>query len=209
MRKPKVLLCVLCGRERETWINPALFRALLHLQDERFDVTVDLAYDLKPHEFARNHCVMNAKARGYDYLCMVDNDMVLPGNFGHILHEAIASGKAVVGLKAGAFCWTGNDLRMLSCHDNGQVDGNFRRTGVVGGGCLIISSQVWKTIPKGPWFRWVVNDDEWCSTKTSEDLFFCELVQEHGLEVWTHKTAAGHLKTIDLTGICKTMGLDK
>jgi hypothetical protein len=208
MSKPRVLLYVLCGRERDTWINPALFSSLLHLQDKRFDVTVDLAYDLKPHAAARNHCLMNAKHGGYTHLCMVDNDMVLPGNFRDVLHEVISSEKHVVGLKAGALNDDGS-FRMLSCHDNGMVDGNFRRTGVVGGGVLIISSQVWRAIPKGPWFRWLVNEDEWTTRKMSEDVYFCELVQGHGLEVWTHKQAAGHLKTIDLTKVCERMGLDK
>jgi hypothetical protein len=209
MSKPRVLLYVLCGRERDSWINPALFRSVQVLRDDkRLDVTVDIAYDLKPYERARNYCVMNAKHGGYTHLVQIDNDIVPPSNFRDVLHEVISSGKHVVGLKYGAL----NDdasFRMLSCHDNGMVDGNFRRTGVVGGGVLIISSQVWRTIPKGPWFRWLVNDDEWTTRKMSEDVYFCEMVQAHGLEVWTHKQAAGHLKTTDLSDICKIVGLDK
>ncbi|MGA2387511.1 MAG: hypothetical protein ABSF97_01020 [Candidatus Sulfotelmatobacter sp.] len=207
-KKPRVLLYVLCGRERSDWLNPALACSLLHLQDKRFDVTVDFAYDLKPYERARNQCMMNAKHGGYDLLCEVDNDMILPDNFQDILHEVIISGKHVVGLKAGAFADNGS-LNVLSCHDNGRVEGDFRRTGIVGSGVLIISSQVWRAIPKGPWFRWLVNEDEWTTRKMSEDVYFCELVQGHGLEVWTHKQAAGHLKTIDLTKVCERMGLDK
>lgn len=207
MSKPRILLYVLCGRERDTWVNPALCRALARLQDARFDTTVDFAYDLKPHEHARNHCVMNAKHGGYTHLCMIDNDMVLPGNFRDVLHEVTTSGKSVVGLKAGALNDDGS-FRMLSCHDNGMADGNFRRTGQVGGGVLIISAEVWHKVP-GPWFRWLVNEDEWTTRKMSEDTFFCELVQAHGLAVWTHRQAAGHLKTMDLTAMCKTMGLDR
>ena len=121
MSKPRVLVCVLCGRERDSWINPALFRSLLNLQDARFDVTIDLAYDLKPYEFARNTCMMNAKLGGYDYLVQIDNDMVLPAAFADVLHETVSSGKHVVGLKAGAFDDDGS-LRMLSCHYNGMVE---------------------------------------------------------------------------------------
>ncbi len=208
MGKPRILLYVLCGRERDTWVNPALCRQLLQLQDARFDVTVDFAYDLKPHERARNHCVMNAKHGSYTHLCMIDNDMILPAKFANVLHETVSSGKAVVGLKYGALAWEGEGLRMLACHDNGPVDGNFRRTGQVGGGVLIISADVWRKVP-GPWFRWLVNDDEWTSQRISEDLYFCELVQAQGFEVWTHKQAAGHLKTMDLTAMCKTLGMDR
>lgn len=207
MSKPRILVCVLCGRERDTWVNPLLFLSLLNLRDERYDVTVDTAYDLKPHAFVRNNCVTKAKHGGYDYLVQIDNDMVLPGNFANILQEVVTSGKAVVGLKYGAIC-DDRSLTMLSCHDSGRVDGNFRRTGIVGGGVLIISSQVWTTIPKGPWFRWLVNEDEWSTRNMSEDVYFCELAQAHGLEVWTHKQAAGHLKTIDLTQIAGQLGLN-
>lgn len=205
-RKPSVLVSVLCGRERDTWINPALFMSLLNLRHSSFDVVIETAYDMKPHEYARNTCVLRAQAVGYTHLCMVDNDMVLPGNFDQILAEVITSGKAVVGLQYGALEDNGG-LKMLSCHDNGHVDGNFRRTGLVGGGVLIINADVWGKIP-GPWFRWLSDGSEISKGKISEDYYFCELVQENGLEVWTHKQAAGHLKTLDITSVCKKLALD-
>ena len=51
--------------------------------------------------------------------------------------------------------------------------------------------------PRGPWFRWLVNEDEVLSRKLGEDFYFCQLVQEHGLTVWTHERVAGHLKTVN------------
>ncbi len=81
-----MLVCVLCGRERYSCINPALFRSLLNLQYARFYVTIDLAYYLKPYEFARYTCMIYAKFCGYDYLVQIDNDMVLPAAFADVLH---------------------------------------------------------------------------------------------------------------------------
>ena len=87
-------------------------------------------------------------------------------------------------------------------------EGNFRRTGLVGGGVLVLSSEVWHKIPNGPWFRWLW-EGELSMCRASEDTFFAELAQQHGLEVWTHKQTAGHLKTVDLTELAKMMGFDK
>jgi hypothetical protein len=197
--KPRVLIYVLCGHERTAWICPPLFSALFNLKDERLDITVDLANGFRPFERARNWSVIQARDRGFDALVMIDNDMVLPENFADIIHESITSGKPVVGLKAGA---THDDGRLwvTACHDNGRLDGNFRRTGFVGSGVLFISSEVWQKIPTGPWFRWLSNDDEEGTPKTSEDFYFCELVQ---------KDAAGHLKTLNVTRVCQALGRDK
>jgi hypothetical protein len=78
----------------------------------------------------------------------------------------------------------------------------------VGSGVLFISSEVWKKIP-GPWFRWIVNDDEETTQVMGEDYYFCELVQRHGLQVWTHNDMAGHLKTLNVTRVCEALGRDK
>jgi hypothetical protein len=64
--KPRVLIFVLCGRERSDWINPGLFLALLRLRSERLDITVNCAYDFKPYETARNWCVQQARAQHAD-----------------------------------------------------------------------------------------------------------------------------------------------
>jgi hypothetical protein len=195
--KPQILCCILCGPERTDWINPSLCYALLKLQrDSRFDLTVEMTYNKRPVEHARNQCVVNARARGVDYLVQIDNDMVLPFDFGSILHEAILTGKAVVALAYGALLPEGPQIIP---GDNGPRDGEFKETGCAGGGVLIISSEVWRVIPRGPWFQWLTNSDECLSRKLSEDYYFCELVREHGLKVWTHQRHAGHLKSSDAT----------
>lgn len=193
----KVLVCVLCSTERSGWINPSLCCSLLGLQqDPRFDLTVEMVRDKMPVEHARNLAMVSARARGVDAAVMFDNDNVPPADFADILHDAIVTGKDVVSLPSGVLLETGPQIIPA---DNGARDGNFRTTGCAGGGVLIVSSEVWRRVPRGPWFRWLTNDDEVLSRKLGEDYFFCELVQQHGMTVWTHEHVAGHLKTTELT----------
>jgi hypothetical protein len=201
----KILVCVLCSTERTGWLNPWLCSSLLTLQrDPRFSVTVEMiGDDFRPIQHARNACVWKARQMGADVCIQMDNDNVPPSDFGDILNEAISTNKHVVALGYGA--WLPEGPALLSCHDNGPKDGNFRITGVGGGGCLIISSEVWRVIEHGPWFRWLTNDDELQTRKMGEDYYFCEMVQAHGLKVWTHKRLAAHLKTRDATSAIQAL----
>jgi len=195
--KKKIVVCVLCSTERGGWINPSLFRSLLQLQqDARFEFEFEMVCDVAPVATARNTAIVRARAHGADVCVMLDNDMVLPANFADILHDAVTTQKDVVSLGAGV--WLEEGPRIIP-GDNGPQDGQFRQTGCAGGGVLIISSKVWHVIERGPWFRWLTNDDEVGSRRLGEDYYFCELVHAHGMTVWTHQRVAGHLKTSDAT----------
>lgn len=182
-------------------MNPWLCSALLRLQqDQRFDLAVWMAKDLRPTEFARNSCIAQARESGAVVCVQIDHDMTLPPTFGDILHDAIATDKAVVSLPSGIFPPEG--LQVIP-GDNGKPDGQFRQTGGAGAGILIVNAEVWRAI-LGPWFRWLTNDDELGSRRLGEDYYFCELVHEHGLKVWTHQCVSGHLKTVNLTPLALT-----
>jgi hypothetical protein len=165
-------------------------------QDPRFDIVIEMVKDRRPVEHARNLCIVTARAFNADVCIQVDNDMTLPGDFADIVYEALAFGKHVVSLPSG--CLLPEGPAMIP-GDNGPADGQFRECGRGGSGVLVIGAEVWRKIPRGPWFRWVTNDDEVLSRALSEDYYFCQLVQEHGLTVWTHQHVAGHLKTTDAT----------
>jgi hypothetical protein len=198
--KPKVAVFVLCSTERTGWVNPYLVSSLMRLsRDSRLDIQVGMVIDRSPVEHARNLCVVDSRGRRADMCIQIDNDMTLPSNFADIVLEAHETGKAVVTLAYGTLPADGP--KMIP-EDQGPSDGNFRQTERGGGGVLIISSEVWRAIPIGPWFRWLVNDDETLSRHVSEDYYFCWLMQTNGLKVWTHQAVAGHLKTDDATKWC-------
>ncbi|HEX3740237.1 MAG TPA: hypothetical protein VHV29_10980 [Terriglobales bacterium] len=74
----------------------------------------------------------------------------------------------------------------------------------------MVHRSVWQKIPRGPWFRW--NHGEPTETLDKgpngcgEDVYFCRLVREHGLKVWTHAQLAGHYRNVDLTAMTITLG---
>lgn len=196
MNRPKILVCVLTSTERDGWVNPSLCELLLALQgDSRFDLTVQMVTDKRPFHYARNLCIRRAQLERADYCVQIDNDIVPPANFADILHAAIVTGKAVVGLEY-AVRFDSGWKRIPGL--NGPRDGQFRAPGNLGGGALIIKRDVWEKI-RGPWFLWVAENDELAECKLSEDSFFCELAMRHGFTVWTHDSAAGHLKCVDVT----------
>jgi hypothetical protein len=203
MSKPKILVCVIVQSERYGWVNPDLCGALLRLQlDTRFDLSFKMAKHPFRVEHARNMCMLDARSRGVNLLVQIDNDNTLPPNFGDILHETISTRKAVVVLGYGIPFPAHEGGPQIIPNDYGMLEGNFRVAGGGGGGVMLISSEVWKVIPRGPWFRWLTNEDEVESRRLGEDYYFAELVAKHGLRVWTHEHAlAGHWKTMNVTPI--------
>jgi hypothetical protein len=200
--RPRILILVLCGTERCGWVNPLLFEALLALQlaDKGYSLAIDTLFSFDRVEVARNRGVQYARDTGADFLVMVDNDMVLPKDFAGALEQIVSSGKPVVSFPS-ARAFVGGEVELLTPQDNGVVEGDFQQTGQAGSGVMVISSEVWRKIPRGPWFRWPTNDDELLSRQFSEDIYFCGLVQQHGLTVWVHRSIAGHLKTSDITSL--------
>lgn len=74
------------------------------------------------------------------------------------------------------------DLKPLAQWEEGliQVD-------AVGTGAILIARQVFETIPGPPWFYYEYNnvhEDRW----TTEDIVFCWLCREHGIDIWCDTT---------------------
>ena len=211
--KHKIIISVLCGPERERWINPRLFDSLIALQwDSRFSILISNTYGFNRYEVARNRALQMARDNNPDALVQIDNDMVLPTQFGDVLSDAIASEKDVVGFPSARALLHGGHVtpesrifarcvEALSPPERQGNCGEFVRARHVGTGVLIIRAEVWRRIPRGPWFKWLAADDELLSPRVAEDYYFCELAEKHGLSVWSHRSVAGHLKTIDITNV--------
>lgn len=208
--KPKVLVCVLTGSERQQWPAPELALMLFNMgHDPRFDVQIANVKDAHPVEVARNHTIKLARDRGFDWLVSLDNDNFMPvGTPLDIIAAAGPQQQSVIGLtyavkSSESAC---NLYPPPEC--GGKIEGLFQEVSAVGGGVLIVHRRVWEKIPRGPWFRWQHGADTETLDKSNggcgEDVYFCNLVRQRGLRVWTHRELlAGHYRTTNVTAMVR------
>ena len=165
MSKPKVLVSILTGVERQNWINPDLSINLVQMaRDSRFTVNYFPVRDARPWDTARNITVRMARELNVDWILSFDNDNFMQCNPLDII-AAAGKDKHVIGVDYGGGSCTGiitqNDGRhgyamfshMSPPVPNGAIDGPFKEVNHVPGGVLMIRNTVWQQIP-GPWFVW-------------------------------------------------------
>lgn len=147
---------------------------------------------------ARISACEKAISYGVEWLLMVDSDTVLPQDaldnmlehdadvcLGYYQHKRGKEGMTCL-WKFGN--WTskymGNELRALHAMGTDKI-----RVQGGGMGCTLIRTSILKKLPK-PWFRWVVRPD---GSETGEDVYFCNLCKEHGIEIYADtRVACGH-----------------
>jgi hypothetical protein len=205
--KPKVVVCVLTGLERESWINPELAVNLITMvRDPRFEVVYYPVQDVRPRETARNVTVVTARQNNADWLISFDNDNFTHCNPLDVIAEAgpnqhiIGLTYAIVAGKTGIAA--APEYKLLPDRIYAD-DGAFSEVEFVSGGCLMVRNTVWKKIPTGPWFRRLLAENELLAPqRCSEDAYFCALARQQGFKVWTHtQQLAGHYRTTDVTGM--------
>src|SRR5215472_12523672 len=103
MNQP-VAVIILCGRERESWINPALLMRVVECIYDGSQIRRPVAFDLKcgvrPVERARNQIVGEFLKSPASWLVMVDNDVIPPAHFLKLIDQAEAEGKFLFGIPA-------------------------------------------------------------------------------------------------------------
>lgn len=225
MSKPKVMLAILTGIERQQWCNAELLRNVFNMaKDPRFDVVLYPVSDVRPWDAARNLTIVAARQANADWLLSVDNDNFYyahPHTPLDIIAEA-GGDQRIIGLTYATGTGTsqnGDAYRIFPTICAGA--GPFREVESVGGGTLIIHKTVWEKIP-GPWFLSQHADSETllpgrctCGSPEDgphrahsardisacpEDIYFCRRAGQHGFKVWTHtQRLAGHYRTTDIT----------
>lgn len=191
MQATKVLVCVLCGPERNGWINPRLCETLLRMpRSQRFAVTVEFIYGSHGVDRARNIAIDKAREQQADWLIQIDNDMTI-GDPLSILAEADALALDIVAVSAAISKAEGSYQANVDLA--GERRGNFMRVSSAGAGVLMLRSSVWQKMPKAPLFLW--------SSDCGEDVYFARLAQGFGFTIWTHASLAGHLKTVDISSL--------
>ena len=191
--KPSVLVCVLCGPERDHWINPRLVVTLLKMQsDNRFTVEIEFIHGMHGIDRARNLAIDKAREIQADWLMQIDNDISHAAPL-DVLAEANGAGLDIIAVSSGLSLKEGTYQPNVDLA--GDRCGNFMRVSNAGAGLLMIRSSVWNKLPKGPLFVW--------SADCGEDVYFARLAQALGFKLWTHASLADHFKTVNITSLLK------
>ena len=161
---------------------------------------------------ARNKIAQKAIDGDFDYVLMVDNDVVLPkavlvnllddaklvtlGSYAHRDNDNIYRGRTCVcklyddeGKKHFNYPldseYTAQELSGL--RDNGQYKVEIHGGGM---GCAFIKTDVFRMIAY-PWYDWVNYKSR---RMLSEDLYFCEQCKKRGIKIYTDtRVTCGHM----------------
>lgn len=156
---------------------------------------------------ARNNIAQQAIDESADYVLMVDNDITLPGDaLRHLLEDpkdvclGYYAHRNAENLYDGKVCVCRNDGEFNYTHQHTAAElMEMRRAGIYklqvhggGMGCALIRTEIFRNL-KYPWFAWVNYNDEKRGV-LSEDLYFCEQCNQHGIPVYTDtRVGCGHL----------------
>ncbi len=156
------MISVLCGRERDGWINPGLagrlFQAIADGAASRRIVAVDLIEGVYPVENARNQAVLNFLRSPFQWLLMMDNDVIPPPNFLKIITEAEGEGKFLFGVPTPMIGDAGPQWNVahredeLHCAFHKTLPEGWHRCDFLGGAFLAARRPVFETI-KNNWFE--------------------------------------------------------
>jgi hypothetical protein len=180
-----VAVIVLCGRERDQWINPGLMMRIVEcvhdgLQTRR-PLAIKLQYGISPIEMARNLVVKEFLQTPGQWLVQVDNDVICPEHFLRLFDQAENEGKRVFGIPTpmignSGLSWNvGNRRDDVFCDLLPTLPTGWNRCDYVGAGFLAVHRCVLETI-KSEWFDRLPNK--------SEDFSFCQRVRQAGFSIW-------------------------
>lgn len=150
---------------------------------------------------ARNKIAQTAINDCYDYVLMIDSDMTVPKD---ILKNMLEDPKDVVlgccAHKSSKYY----DNLVCIYHDDGEYDYTHmysidelnntsdHRIKVHGGGmaCALIKTDVFKKL-KYPWYKWTDYENK---SSLSEDLYFCSLCRDKGIDIYADtRVRCGHI----------------
>ena len=173
-------------------ILPDTFRSIYRSRVDGMDFDFVKGYDCAR---ARNEIVKKAIEGNYDYVFMVDSDIIIPDNsLGMLLENNVdictglfprknTKNKEIEIFKLG----TKNFENRFTYDD---INGNERfEIKGCGFGCVLIKTDVFKKL-NYPWFKYVSYDS---GSFLSEDLYFCVQAAKAGYKIWADpRVRCGH-----------------
>lgn len=197
-------------------IYPECFKSIYDL-DIPENVKVDFDF-IKGYDCARSRNELCRKAKNYDFIFMVDSDIILPKKALCNLysHFKAARKDEIVGMILGAYPRKHNPKKVEifnfnGYYDHGQEDykDDYRYTVkeikdisddfvmCKGGGlgCALIDCKIFSKL-SFPWFKYFLYDD---GGVLSEDLYFCYKLNANNIRIILDTTfVCGHIKSITL-----------
>ena len=164
---------------------PETFQSIWDL--DKGEHHVDFVY-IKGYDCAkaRNEIGKRAQLGFYDYVLMVDSDMILPGDA--LLKLCEIPGDIILGCYPKKGTQDGCVELFKDNHKDfdefmyyRELPDNEARLPVKGGGfgCAFIRTQLFFDLPY-PWFKYVVYENDNC---LSEDLYFCDMAKNFGFKI--------------------------
>lgn len=190
---------LLIGIPTNRMLQPQMVLSLVNaVKSTSHDVDVVMATQGYTIAENRNYLVANTIKGKYDYLLMIDDDMIFPEN---TIDKLISNGKDICGVVANSRAippmpvvefFNDEELseadRLLGRRD---IPTDLFECKAVGGGVVMVDAKIF-TDWQSPWFDTEVHPTG--MTKTGEDSWFCYKAREKGFTIWCDPTLKiGHI----------------
>lgn len=216
---PRILICVLSTYERSGWFSKELTQWMESLRFERNYLTsVGYAHNFAPASAARNYICKHVKdlppSDRPDWLLMIDNDMVPPGNLLNAIDHAPEDAGVVVPRfymwdqqkACPILCWGMDDANAPLNARGDQIfkvePGKYYRLTKAGTGAMFVRPELLDEL-QSPFFYYTF--DENGSRTSTEDINFC--IKEVAKTKWKIYGASdievGHFHNVDLAQLAK------
>ena len=181
-------------------IEPQTFKSIWDLKKpEGYKVDFDFVegYGIS---HARNKIVKKAIREQYDYVFMVDSDMVLPSE---ALVMLLSTGKdfisgwcqlrGAMGTGFASFVKNKEDQTEMKIEDLGIEKGAFP-IWLTGFSCTLVKTSLFLSIAEDEWFKYGILG---LHGLLGEDYYFCGEAQKRGFSIYIHSLVrCGHIKKI-------------
>ena len=208
MKEKTILIAVPVRSHNYSEISLALTNVLINMKRPKgFNIEVKLSYK-QPVDANRNKIVKYFLDKKYEWLLMIDSDVVPPLDILEMIyHKKKIVSAVVMGMQNGVphpLIMKRRKSGLYSMVNLGEYKDNIRPDGLIevdgiGCGCLLIHKSVLRKM-KPPWFRFEY--DKWGNIAYSEDYAFSKKAKKLGYKIYVDTyQIAEHYKKVGLVAL--------